>query len=169
MYTEYIKLVYQSDTPCTRLDWENLLYPKPNIESIVDHLSFSNLEVQNYIRWGINQLHSGYLYIQNIKLVCQSDTPCTRKIYFTPSRILSQWSITLAFSNLEDQNYTRWGKLGINQLHSTSTFRISNWFVSLTHHACTRLDRENLVYTQPNTELIVDHLSFFKPRRPKLY
>ena len=51
----------------------------------------------------------------------------------TPNRILSWWSIALAFSKLEHQNYIRWGKLGINQLHSICTFRISNWFVSLTH------------------------------------
>ena len=76
------------------------------------------------------------MYIHTIKLVCHSDTPCTgldweNLVYPKPK--LSRCSITLAFSNLEDQNYIRWGKLGINQLHSTSTFRISNWFVNLTH------------------------------------
>ena len=43
----------------------------------------------------------------------------TGKIQFTPNQTLSRWSITLAFSNLEDQTYTRWVKLGISQLHST--------------------------------------------------
>ena len=33
---------------------------------------------------------------------------------------------------------------------------------------CARLARENALYTQPNTNLMVDHLSFFKPMRPKL-
>ena len=64
---------------------------------------------------------------------------CSHTKYFqicfavTPNRILSWWSIALAFSKLEHQNYIRWGKLGINQLHSICTFRISNWFVSLIH------------------------------------
>ena len=43
----------------------------------------------------------------------------TGKIQFTPNQTLSRWSITLAFSNLEDQTCTRWVKLGISQLHST--------------------------------------------------
>ena len=43
----------------------------------------------------------------------------TWKIQPTLNQILSQWSIALAFSNLEDQNYIREGKLGIIQLHST--------------------------------------------------
>ena len=71
-----MKLVCQFDTHCTGLNWENLVYTKPNIEPIDDHFSFSKLEHQNYIRWG---------------------------------------------------------KLGINQLHSICTFRISNSFVTLTH------------------------------------
>ena len=39
------------------------------------------------------------------------------------------------------------------------------YFVSLTHHV---LDWDNLVYTQPNIKSVVDCLSVFKPRRPKL-
>ena len=99
----------------------------------LDHSHF----VTHWLTMTRHQSTPLYLYIQNIILVCQSDTPCTRldreNLQFPPNRILSQWSITLPFSNLDDQNFTRWGKLGINLPHSTCTFRISNWFVSLTH------------------------------------
>ena len=111
LYIYNIKLVCQSDTPCTRLDRENLVYTQPNTESMVDHLSFFKPRRPKLCQIGQTRYQSTplYLYIQNIKLVCQSDT------------------------------------------------------------LCTGLEWENLVYTQPNTESMVDHLSFFKPRRPNLY
>ena len=44
LYIKKIKLVCQFDTPCTRLDWENLVYPPPNTELMVDRLSFFKLK-----------------------------------------------------------------------------------------------------------------------------
>ena len=49
-------------------------------ESMVDHLSFFKPRRPNLCQIGQTRHQSIplYLYIQNIKLVCQSDTPCTR-------------------------------------------------------------------------------------------
>ena len=139
------------------LEWTGKIYFTPNrtLSRWSITLAFSNVEDQTYTRWGklgINQLHStctfriSNWFVSLTHLVLE----WTGKIYFTPNRTLSRWSITLAFSNVEDQTYTRWGKLGINQLHSTCTFRISNWFVSLTHLV---LDWTGKIYFTPNRTL----------------
>ena len=104
----YIKLVSQFDTLCMGLDLEYLVYTQPNIKSIVDHLSFFKHRTPKLLQTR-NQSTPLYLYIHNIKLVSQFDTPCMR------------------------------------------------------------LDLEYLVYTQPNLKSMVDRLSFFKPRTPKLF
>ena len=70
-----------------------------------------------------------YLYIQNITLVFDCSGLCLglewENSVFTPYR----------FSNLQDQNQHRQGNLGIIQLHSTCTFRISSWFLIVVNFA----------------------------------
>ena len=139
------------------LEWTGKIYFTPNrtLSRWLITLAFSNVEDQTYTRWGklgINQLHSTCTFRISNWFVSLTHLVLdwTGKIYFTPNRKLSRWSITLAFSNVEDQTYTRWGKLGINQLHSTCTFRISNWFVSLTHLV---LEWTGKIYFTPNRTL----------------
>ena len=51
----------------------------------------------------------------------------------------------------------------------TCTFRIPTQIILCQSNTpCTGLDWDNLVYTQPNIKSVIDCLSFFKPRRPKL-
>ena len=126
---------FNSGTVCAGLERENL-YTQPDINSMVNHLSFFKRTRPNLLQTWQTRYQSTplYLYIQNIKSVCDSGTVCAeleREHLITPNRILNRWSIALAFSNLRDQIYFKQDKLGINQLHSTCTFRISNWFVTL--------------------------------------
>ena len=72
LYIQNIKLVCQSDTLCTGLEWENLVYTQPNTESMVDHLSFFKPRRPKLCQIGQTRYQSTpiYLYIQNIKSVC---------------------------------------------------------------------------------------------------
>ena len=69
----------QSDTLCTGLDRENLVYTQPNIKSMVSRFNFFKPRRPKLCQIGQTRYQSTplYLYIQNIKLVCQSDTLCT--------------------------------------------------------------------------------------------
>ena len=95
LYIQNIKLVCQSDTLCTGLEWENLAYTQPNIKSMVNRLNFFKPRRPKLCQIGQTRYQSTplYLYIQNIKLVCQSDTLCTglewENLVYTPNRILS--------------------------------------------------------------------------------
>ena len=74
------------------------------------------------------------MYTQNIKLVRKPGALCAglgqENGVYTQQNTINRWSITLAFSNREE-NYFKYDKVGINQHHSTSTFIISTWFVTL--------------------------------------
>ena len=110
LYIQNINLVCNSGTVCAGLERENLLYTLPNINSVVNHLSFFKPTRQKLLQIGQTRYQSTplYLYIQNIKLVCDSGT------------------------------------------------------------LRAELEREHLLYTQPNINLMVNRLRFFKPTRQKL-
>ena len=72
-----------------------------------------------------------YVYIQNIKLVWNSGKLYAgleqENVLYTPLNTKSM----VDHPNLRDQNHLKEDKRGINQLHSTCTFRISNCFGTL--------------------------------------
>ena len=75
VYIQNIKLVCNSDPLWAELGQENVLYTRPNTESMVDHLSFFKLGRPKLLQIGETRHQSTplYAYIQNIKLVCNSD------------------------------------------------------------------------------------------------
>ena len=111
LYIHNIKLVCNSGTLCAGLEREIVVYTLPNINSMVNRLSFFKPSRPNLLQIGQTgyQLTPLYLYIHNIKLVCNSGTlyaGLEREIVvYTPYRISTRWSIALAFSNLRDQIY----------------------------------------------------------------
>ena len=110
LYIHNIKLVCNSGTLCAGLEREIVVYTQPNINSMVNCLSFSKPTRPKLLQIGQTGYQSTplYQYIHNIKLVCKSGT------------------------------------------------------------LCVGLEREIVVYTQPNINSMVNHLSFFKHTRPKL-
>ena len=78
LYIQNIKLVCDSGTLCAGLERENLLYTQPNINSMVNRLSFFKPTRPKLLQIGQTRYQSTplYLYIQNIKLVCDSGTLC---------------------------------------------------------------------------------------------
>ena len=110
LYIHNIKLVCNSGTLCAGLEREIVVYTLPNINSMLNRLSFFKPSRPNLLQIGQTRYQSTqlYLYIHNIKLVCNSGT------------------------------------------------------------LCAGLEREIVVYTQPNINSMVNRLSFFKPSRPNL-
>ena len=65
-----------SGTLCAGMEREYVVYTQPNTKSMVDHLSFFKPTRPNLLEIGQTRHQSTplYLYIQNIKLVCNSGT-----------------------------------------------------------------------------------------------
>ena len=172
LYIQNIKLVCQSDSLCTGLEWENLVYTQPNIKSMVNHLNFFKPRRPKLCPIGQTRYQSTplYLYIQNIKLVCQSDTLCTglewENLVYTQPNIKSM----VNHLNFFKPRRPKLCQIGQTRYQSTPLYLyIQNIkLVCQSDSLCTGLEWENLVYTQPNIKSMVNHLNFFKPRRPKL-
>ena len=82
-YTEHTKngipnTVCNSGTLCAGMEQENLVYTQPNTKSMLDRLSFFKPKRPKLLQIGQTRYQSTplYLYIQNIKLVCNSGTVC---------------------------------------------------------------------------------------------
>ena len=136
LYIQNINLVCHSDLLWDELGRVNRVYTPPNTKALVDRLSFFKPRRPKLLQIGQirQQFTPLYLYIQNIKLVCHSDllwdelgrengvyTPPNAKALVDP----------LGFFKPRRPNLLQIEQFGINPLHSTSTFRISNWFVTL--------------------------------------
>ena len=172
LYIQNINLVCHSDLLWDELGRKNEVYTTPNTKAMVDLLSFFKPRRPNLLQIEQIRHHSTplYLYIQNINLVCHSDllwdelgwengvdTPLNTKVlvdrlsFFKPRR-----------ANL----------LQIEQIRHQSTplyLYIQN--INLVCHSDLLWDElgwENGVDTTPNTKVLVDRLSFFKPRRANL-
>ena len=111
LYIHNIKLVSNSGTLCAGLEREIVVYTLPNINSMVNRLSFFKPSRPNLLQIGQTGYQSTplYLYIHNIKLVSNSAPLCAALereiVVYTPYRISTRCSIALAFSNLRDQIY----------------------------------------------------------------
>ena len=75
-YIHNIKLVCKSGTLCAGLEREIVVYTQPNINSMVNCLSFFKPTRPKLLQIGQTRYQSTplYLYIHNIKLVCNSGT-----------------------------------------------------------------------------------------------
>ena len=78
LYIHNIKLVCKSGTLCAGLEREIVVYTQPNINSMVNRLSFFKPMRPKLLQTGQTRYQSTplYLYIHNIKLVCNSGTLC---------------------------------------------------------------------------------------------
>ena len=172
LYIQNIKLVCDSGLLCAGLERENVLYTQPNINSMVNLLSFFKPTRPKLIQIGQTRYQSTplYLYIQNIKLVCDSGTLCAglerEHVLYTQANINSM------VNRLSFFKPTRPKLIQIGQTRYQSTplyLYIQNIkLVCDSGTLCAALERENLLYTQPNINSMVNRLSFFKPMRPKL-
>ena len=103
-----------------------------------------------------------YLYIENIKLVCNSGLLCAGmewEMYFTRNRIRNRWSITLNFFNP-----MRSKLLQIAQArHQPTSLYLYIQNIKLVCSfglLCAGLAQENVLHTQLNTKSMIDCLSF---------
>ena len=78
LYIHNIKLVCKSGTLCAGLEREIVVYTQPNINSMLNRLSFFKPMRPKLLQTGQTRYQSTplYLYIHNIKLVCNSGTLC---------------------------------------------------------------------------------------------
>ena len=78
LYIHNIKLVCKSGTLCAGLEREIVVYTLPNINSMLNRLSFFKPMRPKLLQIGQTRYQSTplYLYIHNIKLVCKSGTLC---------------------------------------------------------------------------------------------
>ena len=172
LYIQNINLVCHSDLLWDELGRENGVYTPPNTKAMVDRVSFFKPRRPNLLQIGQIRHQSTplYLYIQNINLVCHSDLLWDELgrengVYTPPNtKVLVD---RLSFFKPRRPNL-----LQIEQIRHQSTplyLYIQN--INLVCHSdllWDELGRENGVYTPPNTKVLVDRLSFFKPRRPNL-
>ena len=149
LYIKNIKVVLNSSEVSPGLEWENLVFHPTDCQIV---LAFSNLGDQNHLRQdklGINVLYSSSTLriLRCFWTLVKFDLDQNGKIQFTPYRMLNR----LSFFKLVYQNHIRQDKLGINVLHSTSTFRILRWFWTLVKF---HLDQNGKIqfYTLPNVK-----------------
>ena len=172
LYIHNIKLVCNSGTLCAGLEREIVVYTLPNINSMVNRLSFFKPARPNLIQIGQTRYQSTplYLYIHNIKLVCNSGTLCAglewEIVVYTLPDINSMLN-RLSFFKPSRPKLLQIGQTGYQ---STPLYLyIHNIkLVCKSGTLCAGLEREIVVYTQPNINSMVNPLSFFKPTRPKL-
>ena len=172
LYIQNITLVSNSGLPYAGLERENLVYTQPNTKLMVDYLSFFEPRRPKLLQIGQTKHQSTplYLYILNIKLVCNSGLHCAgleqeNLVYTQPNTK----SMVDHFSFFKPRR-PKLLQIGQTKHQSTPLYLyIQNInLVSNSGLPYAGLERENLVYTQPNTKLMVDYLSFCEPRRPKL-
>ena len=172
LYIQNIKLVCDSGTLCAGLERENLLYTQPNINSMVNRLILFKAMRPKLLQIGQTRYQSTplYLYIQNIKLVCDSGTLCAglkrENVLYTQANIHSMVNRLSLFKPTRPKLI----QIGQTRYQSTPLYLyIQNIkLVCDSGTLCAGLERENLLYTQPNINSMVNRLSFFKPTRPKL-
>ena len=172
LYIQNIKLVCHSDLLWDELGQKNGVDTPLNTKVIVDSLSFFKPSRPNLFQIGQIRHQSTPLcfYIQNINLVCHSDLVWDELgqengIYTPP--------ITKALVDRLGFFKPRRPKLlQIGQIRHQSTplyLYIQN--IKLVCHSdllWDELGQKNGVDTPLNTKVMVDRLSFFKPRRPNL-
>ena len=172
LYIHNIKLVCNSGTLCAGLEREIVVYTQPTINSMVNHLSFFKPTRPKLLQIGQTGYQSTplYLYIHNIKLVCRSGTLCTgleREIV-----VYTQLNINSMLNRLSFFKPTRLKLLQIGQTsYQSITLYLYIHNIKLVCNSgtlCAGLEREIVVYTQPNINSMLNRLSFFKPTRPKL-
>ena len=170
-YIHNIKLVSNSGTLCAELEREIVVYTQPNINSMVNRLSFLKPTRPKLLQTGQTRYQSTplYLYIHNIKLVCNSGTLCVgleREIV-----VYTQPNINSMVNRLSFFTPTRPKLLQIGQTRYQSTplyLYIHNIkLVCKSGTLCVGLEQEIVVYTQPNINSM-NRLSFFKPMSTKL-
>ena len=172
LYIQNIKLVSNSGTLCAGLEREIVVYTQPNINSMLNRLSFFKPMRLKLLQTGQTRYQSTplYLYVHNMKLVWNSGTLCTgleREIV-----VYTQQNINSMLNRLSFFKSTRPKLLQIGQTRYQSTplyLYIHN--IKLVWNSgklYAGLERETVVYTQPHINLMVNCLSFFKPTRPKL-
>ena len=172
LYIHNIKLVCNYGTLCAGLEREIVVYIQPNINSMLNRLSFFKTTRPNLLQIGQTRYQSTplYLYIHNIKLVCNSGTLCAELereivVYTLPN-------INSMLNRLSFFKPTRPKLLQIGQPRYQSTplyLYIHNIKLVCNYGTlCAGLEREIVVYTQPNINSMLNRLSFFKPTRPNL-
>ena len=139
---------------------------------MVDLLSFFKPRRPNLLQIGQIRHQSTplYLYIQNINLVCHSDLLWDELgrengVYTTPNT--KAMVDLLSFFKPRRPNLLQIGQIR----HQSTPLYLYIQNINLVCHSdllWDELGRENGVYTTPNTKVLVDRLSFFKPRRANL-
>ena len=172
LYIQNINLVCHSDLLWDELGRENGVYTPPNTKVMVDRLSFFKPRRPNLLQIGQirHQFTPLYLYIQNINLVCHSDLPWDElgreNGVYTPPNAKAKIDCLSFFKPMRPK------LLQIGQIrHQFTPLYLYIQNINLVCHSdllWDELGRENGVYTPPNTKVMVDRLSFFKPRRPNL-
>ena len=172
LYIQNINLVCHSNLLWTELGRENGVYTPPNTKAMVDRLSFFKPRRPNLLQIGQigHQSTPLYLHIQNINLVCHSDLLWDElgreNGVYTPPNTKAMVD-RLSFFKPRRPNLLQIGQIG----HQSTPLYLHIQNINLVCHSdllWDELGRENGVYTPPNTKAMVDRLSFFKPRRPKL-
>ena len=126
LYIPNIKLVWNSGTLCAGLEREIVVYTQPNINSMLNRLSFFKPTRPKLLQTGQTRYQSTslYLYIHNIKLVYNSGALCAglkrEIVVFTQPNINSMLNRLSFFKPMRPKLL----QIGINQLHSTCTFVI---------------------------------------------
>ena len=172
LYIQNINLVCHSDLLWDELGRENGVYTPPNTKAMVDLLSFFKPRRRNLLQIGQIRHQSTplYLYIQNINLVCHSDLLWDElgreNGVYTPPNAKAKIDCLSFFKPMRPK------LLQIGQIrHQFTPLYLYIQNINLVCHSDLFWDElgwENGVYTPPNTKVMVDRLSFFKPRRPNL-
>ena len=139
---------------------------------MVDRLSFFKPRRPNLLQIGQigHQSTPLYIHIQNINLVCHSyllwDELGRENEVYTPPNTKAMVD-RLSFFKPRRPKLLQIGQIG----HQSTSHYLYIQNINLVCHSdllWAALGRENGVYTPLNTKALVDRLSFFKPRRPKL-
>ena len=172
LYIHNIKFVCKSGKLCAGLEREIVVYTLPNINSMLNRLSFFKLMRPKLLQIGQTRYQSTplYLYIHNIKFVCKSGKLCAgleREIVVYTLPNINSMLNRLSFFKLMRPKLLQTGQ---TRYQSTPLYLyIHNIkLVCKSGKLCAGLEREIVVYTHPNINSMLNRLSFFKPMRPKL-
>ena len=172
LYIHNINLVCHSDLLWAELGRENRVYTPPNTKAMADRLSFFKPRRPKLLQ--IEQIrHQSTplcLYIHNINLVCHSDLLWAELGW--DNGVDTPPNTKMMVDRLSFFKPRRPKLLQIGQIrHQSTPLYLYNQNINLVCHSdllWAELVQENGVYTPPNTKVVVDRLSFFKPRRPNL-